>query len=124
MWRELRGNHSTAINGLLTTGIAAAAAYSLLSGVLVMPASQVAGLLVGGWALGLWAPTKETRAKKYRNLQGLGPALVMVLALTVTVFAIREAQHREVRESVMPKRDHAVPRFWQHGKICKYLDEF
>ena len=46
--------------GLLLTGLTAAALHACLSGVMVMPASQVTGLLICGMLLGLYpfAPAK------------------------------------------------------------------
>jgi O-antigen ligase len=50
---QLEPGPLTPLAGAVSTGVLAAAIHACLSGVLVMPASQVTGLLLGGWLLGL-----------------------------------------------------------------------
>lgn len=125
-WHSLKkhlDNYETRLGSLLATGVFAAGVYSFLSGVLVMPASQVMGLLIGGWLLGVIPGDKVIRRVNVRNA-----ALILISVLTisgaVTAFSFSELGKREYRETIIAPLDRAVPRYWQQGKQCKYLDKF
>jgi hypothetical protein len=110
------------LGALLITGLVSAAAYSFLSGILVMPASQVAGILIGGWLLGLNPIKPSTRRVTVPHTILLISGFV--ICATMTVFSYHESKQREYREEIIPAFEREIPRYWQHGKICKYLDDF
>lgn len=108
---------------LLAVGIVTAAVYSMLSGVFVMPASQVAGILVGGWLMGLTPIEPEAqRAKAALALSTL--IATLLIASAASGFSFIEAGKREYREPLIATMDGGIPRYWQQGKLCKYFDRY
>ncbi len=122
--RTLRSQANFAVCGLVATGVISAGMYSQLSGLLIMPASQVAGVLAGGWLIGgILLPTSNyVRAHSLRRLSVL--TVTTLLCAVIALFAFTEAAQREHRESALPERDQKIPRFWQQGKVCKYFGEY
>ncbi|MEJ8569616.1 O-antigen ligase family protein [Elongatibacter sediminis] len=118
---HLRQGRSTQAPGrvlttALATGVAAAGVHACLSGVLVMPASQLTGVLVGGWLLGSLPIQGDTgRASLMARL-----LLISAIALTLLLaaFAHREHAHAGLRLEQTPSMDRLIPRFWQNGKVC------
>lgn len=101
---------------VLLTGLLAAAIHACLSGVLVMPASQVAGVLICGWLLGSVESAPTAGIKKTRTLIGL--TLVFILSIIFLIFAISEIQLHEQRLAETAGKDQLIPRLWQNGKVC------
>ena len=126
-WKVVRhpfdSENSRHIRGVLASGVVAAVIYSLLSGVFVMPASQITGILVGGWLMGV-APV-EIRAQK---LHRIGVAVLigatLLVSMAATFFSFAEAWQREYRDGMIDRMDQRIPRYFQQGKLCKYFDEF
>jgi putative inorganic carbon (HCO3(-)) transporter len=121
--RVRKGQHWAALGSILACALLAAGAYSLLSGVLVMPASQVSGLLIAGWLMGL------IPAARYSGSPGKAATIIvltsgLIVCGLVTGFSVIEASKREYRETRLEVADNGIPRFWQQGKICKYLDRY
>jgi len=100
----------------LATGLIAAAIHACLSGVLIMPASQVAGILIAGWLLGALPVTPK------QGLQRLPVNAVLILSLLVSFtflwFAKSEISLHEQRLEQTPAMDRLIPRLWQNGKVC------
>jgi hypothetical protein len=109
------GSEDTAVAGLLFTGALAAAFYACLSGVMVMPASQVTGLLVCGMLLGLYrfAPERPVTALQWGFIPGL------LLALGLLGLGIHELRTMEDRESRLHSTETGIPRIWQNAKVCR-----
>ncbi len=103
------------VTGLLLTGVLAAALHAGLSGVMVMPASQVAGLLVTGMLIGR-LPYREPSLKPVRAaaVTLIGPALMLFLIS----FGGHELKYMEERSARLPERFSLYPRLWQNSKIC------
>jgi len=82
-----------------------------------MPASQIAGILVCGWLLGLM-PLPVLRGRSYRASVAL---LVSGLALSAAflVFAWHELAASETRLEQTQVLDRGIPRLWQNGKVCR-----
>lgn len=118
--RNLESEYQARLASMLAIGLLGAGAYSCLSGVLVMPASQVTGVLVGGWLLGLM-PDRRTRALCSKKTSWLVLTFAVVLGAATTAFSFHEAAQREYREGLIGPLDQKIPRFWQQGKLCKYL---
>jgi hypothetical protein len=101
--------------GLLFTGVLAAAIHACFSGVMVMPASQVTGLIVCGTLLGLRAPLPEDRkivSPIWLCICGL------LLASSLLLLGAQELRTMEFRAAQLPARI-VSPRIWQDAKVCQ-----
>jgi hypothetical protein len=108
--------------GFLATALLAAAIHACLSGVLVMPASQVAGVLVGGWLFGTLPPAQASlRHSQLRASMVLLASLALSLALLV--FARQEIAVSALRLEQTAVMDRGIPRLWQNGKVCRLYRE-
>jgi len=97
------------------TGVLAAGVHSLFSGVHLMPASQVVGILVCGWLLGTIPIGGRFRTSRFSStLLSAGLAVSLVLLLGSTI----EMRKLEYRATQMEKDKMLYPRFWQNGKVC------
>jgi len=100
---------------LLFAGALAAALHACLSGVLVMPASQVVGLLVCGMLAGAFAAGRsEARAVPSRRTF-LAPALISLLLLAL---GGHELGTMDARAASLPP-DIKHPRMWQNAFVCR-----
>lgn len=113
--RVFGDDETNAIAGLLFTGVLAAALHSCLSGVMVMPASQVAGLLLCGMLLGLYPPTADRQpvtALRWAYIPGL------VLAVALLLLGTHELRTMEQRAKQLTAGESLWPRMWQDSKVC------
>jgi len=127
LWRSLRttGNEqdqdTPPLAGFLATALLAAMLHACLSGVMVMPASQVAGMLVCGWLLGSIPLPRPVWSAHY------SPAVILAAALAVSVaflgFIRQELAVAETRLEQTAMLDRAIPRLWQNGKVCRLYRE-
>jgi hypothetical protein len=104
------------ISGLLLTGLLAAALHACLSGVMVMPASQVTGLLLCGMLLGLSPASPDQRpatAARWWSFPGL------VLAMGLLALGVQELRTMEERASQLNAGETMWPRIWQNAKVCR-----
>lgn len=99
---------------LLLTGVLAAAIHSCFSGVLVMPASQVTGVLVCGVLLGSLAPAQGHRRTFHTRWIVIAGS---ILSLALLIQGGREISTMEERAAQLPPRIFA-PRIWQDSKVC------
>ncbi len=107
--------------GYLALALLAASIHACLSGVLVMPASQVAGVLVGGWLLGMLpAPASIRPAKVLASLLLLSG---LALSVALLAFARQEIAVSALRLEQTPLMDRGIPRLWQNGKVCRLYRE-
>jgi putative inorganic carbon (HCO3(-)) transporter len=100
----------------LTAGLMAAAIHACLSGVLVMPASQIAGILLCGWLCGSTTP-KHTVGKTTASIS-IGLALILLTSILFVGFALSEIRLHEQRLEETRVMDKLIPRLWQNGKVC------
>jgi O-antigen ligase len=107
----------------LGTGIMAAAIHACFSGILIMPASQMAGILVTGWFLGV-LPVSGAYTRS-RRLAGLFLLIGLVVSTALSLFGTAQAPSNFQRYQAMDKPDRLLPRFWQYGKDCRldYQDQ-
>ncbi len=82
-----------------------------------MPASQVTGVLIGGWLLGL-LPTPAGVSTRVRP-----SSLVLITGLALSIallaFAGQEMRVAAIRWEQTPVMDLGIPRLWQNGKVCR-----
>lgn len=130
LWRALRSPANTSdkrnIAAYLATGVLAAAILSLLDGVLIMPASQVTGILICGWLLGSLAvspPVVGTVVGSRPLFPGLLAKVLLAVALIVSLvflwFAQTEINQHEQALEQTHMMDRLIPRLWQNGKVCQ-----
>ena len=126
LWIALRtepDRYETRLASMLATGLMAAALYALLSGVLIMPASQVMAILIAGWLMGA-LPIKAHQTEPDTKKTAFVVVCALTIALAVTLFSVTELGQREYRESRIALLDQGVPRYWQQGKQCKYFESY
>jgi len=109
---------------LLAGGILAASVHACLSGVMVMPASQLTGMLMCGWFLGnlLLKPAQNEmeRAEQYSSLK-FGASILtlfLVTSLSLLAFSVHENTVRVENLNQTQVGERLLPRFWQIGKMC------
>jgi hypothetical protein len=100
---------------LLLTAVLAAALHACLSGVMVMPASQVTGLLICGMLLGLYPAASGARRVAALHW-GFIPGLLLSAGLLG--LGVHELRIMKDRESVLLPRGNLLPRIWQNAKVC------
>lgn len=112
---------------LLAAGILTAAVHSCLSGVLVMPASQLTGVLICGWFLGILSPQWESKKgepddqlKQRRANVHVFLALLLIMSSSALIFSVKEIGHRNEVLASTEVGDRIIPRFWQNGKACGF----
>jgi hypothetical protein len=115
--RELTDSAApAALPGLLLIGVLAAALTACVSGVMVTPASQVAGLLVCGLLLGI-APgnaiAPAPTAQRFVFIPGV------ILALALLVLGAHELRTMPERSLQMRPGEDKWPRIWQDAKVCR-----
>ena len=106
----------TVLAGQLFTGALAAALYACLSGVMVMPASQVTGLLLCGMLLGLYPSAsgdEPAPALRWVFIPGL------LVAVSLLGLGVHELKTMKDRESRMLPMEIGIPRIWQQAKVCR-----
>lgn len=120
MTRALRNmehgeNDESLFPSLLLVSFLAAMVHACLSGILIMPASQVTGILVCGLLLGSFPLTETDQRRPFR------PSWVPLLALSLSVFLLllgrSELNSMQERAAKLPPRIIA-PRIWQDAKVC------
>ncbi|NND45837.1 MAG: O-antigen ligase family protein [Xanthomonadales bacterium] len=118
---EPPGGKSRLRDVCLSISCTAAIIHMGASGLMIAPASQVAGVLVVGWTLAL-ATGGRYRQPEPRALSG-GMCLLtvaLVCATALLAFAWREHQSMEFRTAYAADYGPITPRFWQDGKTCLY----
>jgi hypothetical protein len=101
--------------GLLLTGILAAACHACLSGVMVMPASQVTGVLICGILAGLY-PGHSGKTAPARWQSAYIPGLVLCMFLLI--LGSHELKTMQQREPLLSPGEAMWPRIWQDSKVC------
>jgi len=111
----------------LFCSLMAGAAYSLVSGVIVMPLSQILGATIIGLMLGIYHhPSSEVKTQRDNRVQAgfqynaLLTRLFAGLTLIVLVWSVMPELLPRVtgQEEFLPRGQQAVgPRFWQAGGI-------
>ena len=112
---EFASPDDTVIAGLLFTGVLAAALHACLSGVMVMPASQVTGLLICGMLLGMYPTAPGERVGRALHW-GFIPGLIMTISLLG--LGAYELQTMKSRAELLNPGESMWPRIWQDAKVC------
>ena len=129
-WVFLRGlkhsskscNSAPPLQAMLATSLIAGAIHTNLSGLLIMPASQVTVILIGGWVLSLAGDTTKFKQNAFVTNSLL--FFCAILACMQFLFSISEIPYLPERTKYSVDYGPMVPRFWQDGRVCKYEYQF
>lgn len=106
------------LKSILAISLISGAIHACLSGLLIMPASQVTMILVLGWALSsLISPDKPQATSALATLTLL---ISFLIACTTLIFATTEIFKLPERTNYSSSYGPAVPKFWQDGRVCLY----
>jgi hypothetical protein len=108
---------SAVMTGLLAATVAGAV-HAMLSGIIVMPLSQIAGAVVLGWA---WAESQgdERLARQVtgeQNVRVRSFAIVCAVLLSVAVFPDLRTDRVGSSERSVLRETHFRPRVWLQGR--------
>jgi putative inorganic carbon (HCO3(-)) transporter len=106
------------LKSMLAISLISGVIHACVSGLLIMPASQVAMILIAGWTLSL-SGNSQIQSKK-PAVANILLASSLLCALVTIAFASREATQLEERTSYYVNSGRMAPRFWQHGRVCEY----
>jgi O-antigen ligase len=119
--RETLEPDRSRLEGGLVTSVVASLLLACLSGVLIMPASQVTGLLVAGLLLGSLG---ERAAPRRSSRAGWLAVTALAFCFALSAFARYEFQNLAGRDPGIPQDGVMHPRLWQDSMECrKYVDE-
>ena len=106
------------LKAMLSISLIAGVIHACVSGLLIMPASQVTLILIAGWNLSLLGNTQLPS----KNPLSASSVLIagMLFACANLVFAAREIPQLPDRTSYSEHYGPMMPRFWQDGRVCKY----
>ena len=107
------------LRAMLAISLIAGVIHACVSGLLIMPASQVATILIAGWILSL-SGNVRLQAKIPSMAFSLSVAGVFITC-AVLVFAISESTQLSERASYATQNGPMLPRFWQDGRVCDYI---
>jgi len=117
---SLKDARGTAVSVALVASILAAAAHSLISGIILHPLSQILLVFVGGWAWGRYQRTQEISqvdgsACAHVVMSVILLAVMVVVGAGLKDLATIEERREAYREST--ERRYYAPRYWQQGYI-------
>jgi len=107
---------------MLGCSIIAGTIHALVSGVLIMPASQVMAVLICGWALGRLSVSKTLKPTGNKAAV-LILATALVTAALVSNFSFGELKKMDLRTRQQSTQILMAPRYWQSGHSCSYFYE-
>lgn len=111
---------STAVAVSLVVATLAGAAHALVSGLIVMPVSQVLLVLVGGWAWGRYRPATRYSGRSFSRGAHALLGLFLVASITIVGGSLQDLVNAENRRSAFlesVEREALSPRYWQQGYI-------
>jgi hypothetical protein len=109
--------HNPDLQIALGTALVAAAVHSCFSGVLIMPASQSAGILITGWFLGTYTSTKIASDSKVLGILVL--SFTLLVSTSFLWFGSQQVKENVARYEALESPGRLLPRFWQYGKDCR-----
>ncbi len=117
-------NTDPPLKAMLAISLMAGVIHACVSGLLIMPASQVAMIIIAGWALSLNKSTNDDQQNHAFIAQQMLFA-AMLIAGAQLLFALKEIPTFARNElNTLTSYGPAVPRFWQDGRVCEYRYEY
>jgi putative inorganic carbon (HCO3(-)) transporter len=107
------------LKAMLAISLIAGVIHACLSGLLIMPASQVTMILIAGWTLSL-SGTSQVQPENSVTASSVLLAGMFFICATL-VFATGEITQLPERASYSSHYGPMVPRFWQDGRVCEYF---
>ena len=110
---------SNAVRVGLAASVLAGAAHAMVSGLLVMPVSQMLLVLVGGWAWGRYRPENGPTKGFSRSAHAV-LAVLLVGSLGIVGSSFRDlsvAKERRAAFHEAADREALSPRYWQQGYL-------
>jgi len=111
---------SNAVRVSLVAAVLAGTAHAMVSGLLVMPLSQMVLVLVGGWAWGRYRLQDQSSEVVVSVWSQVILGVLLVGAMTVVGTSLRDLGTIEERRSAFldaVNRTNFSPRYWQQGYI-------
>lgn len=111
---------SSALNTVLAISLLAGLIHTGLSGLIVMPASQMCFALFGGWVLSL----SLTKKVEYQYSAPAHAILLVpsVIALLLFAFSLHELKHLYSDTPNLKLYGPSKPRYWQVNRVCEYIN--
>ena len=117
-YSQKTGQSDPPLRAMTAISLIAGVIHACVSGLLIMPASQVATILIAGWALSL--SVKTPLQPKVTPLVRSLPVAGMFITCAMLVFATTELTKLSVRTNHSVQYGPMMPRFWQDGRVCEY----
>lgn len=115
-WQNENSLTDPPLKAMLASSLIAGAIHACLSGVTIMPASQAAMIIIGGWSLSI--SRTDQRKANFPDLANVMILTATLLATATLVFAATEIT-RPIEKGIHADAYHPrAPRFWQDGKAC------
>ncbi|MFB6280386.1 MAG: O-antigen ligase family protein [Salinibacter sp.] len=117
---EESSTSANAVRVSLVAAVLAGTTHAMVSGVLVMPLSQMMLVLVGGWAWGRYRHRDSSRDLAVSARSQVVLAVLLVGAMAVVGTSLRDLSTIEERRSAFleaVERRAFSPRYWQQGYI-------
>lgn len=112
-------NLNQPLSAILAISLIAGIMHSGLSGLLIMPASQIAAVLIGGWTLSLSSACPNTSCE----MRTRSPLLLIatLIPCILFLFTVAEIPLLSKRTEYSVNYGQMLPRYWQDGRVCEYL---
>lgn len=110
----------TQVNIALSASLATAGTHSLVSGIIVMPTSQVAMALIIGWMIGIYRAANPLPPINSTSIIGT-ISLCSLTAITLIITTYQTFPREENFSNSTPNSylwHHPAPRHWLYGKHC------
>jgi hypothetical protein len=119
---KTNGTRASGVRVALVASVLAGAAHAMVSGVLVMPVSQVLLVLVGGWAWGRYRPERQLthESPSFSRWSHAWLCVVLLGSMVVVGNGLRDLSAVEERRSSFleaVERNQLSPRYWTQGYI-------
>lgn len=114
------GTRASAISVALVASVLAGAAHAMVSGIIVMPVSQVLLVLVGGWAWGRYRPQHQSTNSEISTRSHALLCVLLIGAMGIVGSSLTDLSTVQKRQSAFvdaTERTVFSPRYWCQGYI-------